>query len=939
MGTRTYTYNNQDSQIIRLVDNGLGEIIKIRNNTLSDTHKNYILKDNNTVDDDGYSINITVNACDYYDVYFKPVNGSKIEKFRNVQLSSTFKSYYDSDGDKDSQSWEDDEGLEDLNQENNYIYPDITFKNYETNEVDYEFDGSGCIYLGQEHSVEYVETRTNSYSDWDDYSYTSYDSSEITYKNTAIGEANYVDVNVIGNQDSNKFMYYTRCNSDGDEFTNVFRTASNDQTYTNIIAFDDKYDFNGTDIPPHFAQCSTKLQVTPSISWYSSEEYLAFTVFSRRTYTLTGSNTGKIFQNSYKVEHSIEHKIKSILIYVDCAFAVFTPSWYSPGLDMPQHYLYSTFKDSEYYEESYIKQNGIRLQHIPCYDLLMRSKNSDKYLYLSYQYFLINLSPDGLPKMETRVSNPFETNIPKEHRWVQLLGMGGYDRVTGYNAIVRLVDKNTRELIKDIVVVEDGYVRYTEYWYVKTYSSENDFVVGELADVPYTWNNKIENRVYYPIVKPWASVHMNVFPEQKKNEPFGKKREKNWTYKTVKSKLNSNFTKIYFPFYREITIDADKEFDDVHEKIKEYGRTLSPFRVETFTCHGCRIEYDKDSRELNGRDSIAMSKQRNFKRTDWDKIHDIVDQYNESIFSNNNMYWNVFVESCFGQGIKTEQTRGSDITSNFINSTFDILPGRANAFVTIGAVGTHCDYGNRTGWGVGSSIMCKFMSDTITYYELSDNFNNFVKNCKEQTFKIIRNFYNNNFSEMLFCLKDEITKLEWLETKDLINEDLYNQGRRYFIQYDWNKTLDDGNPHPCYNASDNYFNIPEREYRINDGFIGLIKDAMCVSMTNNDDKWGCFKKFDNPQGGLEFLYKDMVDRCKNNIKQCGKNIQTLYKNSLSSSYYCWLASISSIIEPRMFVYGKLKNAKFLDYPEEEAEMKKWLTSDDDLNNLVEATTE
>ena len=150
-------------------------------------------------------------------------------------------------------------------------------------------------------------------------------------------------------------------------------------------------------------------------------------------------------------------------------------------------------------------------------------------------------------------------------------------------------------------------------------------MVGELADVPYTWNNKIENRVYYPIVKPWASVHMNVFPEQKKNEPFGKKREKNWTYKTVKSKLNSNFTKIYFPFYREITIDADKEFDDVHEKIKEYGRTLSPFRVETFTCHGCRIEYDKDSRELNGRDSIAMSKQRNFKRTDWDKIHDIVD--------------------------------------------------------------------------------------------------------------------------------------------------------------------------------------------------------------------------------------------------------------------------------------------------------------------------
>lgn len=236
------------------------------------------------------------------------------------------------------------------------------------------------------------------------------------------------------------------------------------------------------------------------------------------------------------------------------------------------------------------------------------------------------------------------------------------------------------------------------------------------------------------------------------------------------------------------------------------------------------------------------------------------------------MYWNVFGESCFGQGIKTEQTRGCDINSNFINSTFDILPGRANAFVTVGAVGTHCDYGNRTGWGVGSSIMCKFMSDTITYKELSDNFNNFVKNCKEQTFKIIRNFYNNNFSEMLFCLKDETTQLEWLETKDLINEDLYNQGRRYFIQYDWDKTLGDGNPDPCYNASDNYFDIPEREYRINDGFIGLIKDAMCVSMTNDDDKWGCFKKFDNPQGGLEFLYKDMVDRCKENIKQCGQNI-------------------------------------------------------------------
>ena len=41
----------------------------------------------------------------------------------------------------------------------------------------------------------------------------------------------------------------------------------------------------------------------------------------------------------------------------------------------------------------------------------------------------------------------------------------------------------------------------------------------------------------------------------------------------------------------------------------------------------------------------------------------------------------------------------------------------------------------------------------------------------------------------------------------------------------------------------------------------------------------------------------------------------------------------------MFVSGKLKNAKFLDYPEEEAEMKKWLTSDDDLYNLCLASTE
>ena len=41
----------------------------------------------------------------------------------------------------------------------------------------------------------------------------------------------------------------------------------------------------------------------------------------------------------------------------------------------------------------------------------------------------------------------------------------------------------------------------------------------------------------------------------------------------------------------------------------------------------------------------------------------------------------------------------------------------------------------------------------------------------------------------------------------------------------------------------------------------------------------------------------------------------------------------------MFVYGKLKNAKFLDYPEEDSEMKKWLASDDDLNNLFKASTE
>ena len=222
-----------------------------------------------------------------------------------------------------------------------------------------------------------METRTNSYSDWEDYSYTSYDSSEITYKKTAIGEADYVDVNVIGNQDSNKFMYYTRCNSDGDEFTNVFRTTSNDQTYTNVIAFDDKYDLNGADIPLHFALFSTDLQNSFFPSWYSSEESLDLNVFKsgRIPYITIQSNTGKIFQNSYKVEHSIEHKVKSILIYVDCAFAVFTPS-----SNNEDNKLYTT--NSDCYKETDDNFSNIYAT-IPCKDILMSASGSNKYLYLN----------------------------------------------------------------------------------------------------------------------------------------------------------------------------------------------------------------------------------------------------------------------------------------------------------------------------------------------------------------------------------------------------------------------------------------------------------------------------------------------------------------------------------------------------------------------------
>lgn len=930
--------DTRTSTIVREVkhdfpENGLYEVIKVYNPNRTTERRDQIIGWSS--EGDNYRETYTVEKCMYYDVYLKPVNGSIINLVSRARLSEYHVSSSGTNQDDYSNSWK----SPDIDGGEEYSWEDVSLEaeswNRSTQETDYHFDGAGCLYIGEEYEEKYTCTRVEEI-DWDeDSSYKSYDEDVDTYIYEVQGETDYIDVKINGNKSADKFIYYSY-DKDDYQKTYVLRVTPSKQTYTNVVAFNERYETGGSDLPSYFQIFPTTMvgSVSNRVSMLNTNTEL--NKLTNAHYNLLDEKSSELdaFEQRYDVKHSDENKIKSMLIYVDKAFAVFTPSPdYRPSTK--KHYFYSTYKEAKKYEESYIKQYGawVCLQTIPCYDLLMRSRRTDKYLYLSSQDF----SNKQSSPLQTRVSTPME-NIPTEHRWIQLLGMTSDNKITGYNAIVRIVSKTSQSKIRNIAVVESWYVRSTDYWFAKTYQGKNDFVIPDDIEMSLTPNNKIENRIYYPIVKPWAAVHMNVFPEEKENEAFGITRTNNWKFNLVNSKLKEKFltdVPIHDIFFIDIFANADSDFDVVDEKVKEYGRTISPFRVETFTCHGCRKEYDKDSQASgNGRNSIVVAKKTGFKTTGWNKIHDISSEYNASIFSNEHMYWNVFVESCFGQGIKSEQARRNDINSIFINSTGDVLPGRQNAFAVFDAVGTHVGYGEPDSGMYGcSTFMCKLMSDTITYQELSDNFNNWVKRYKEQTFNIIRDFYDNNFSEMLFCLKDENTRQEWLETKDMISEDLSNQGRRYFAQYDWEKTRKNGNPNPNYWASGNYFDIEGKKYRINDGFIGLIKDAMCNIGNNNP--WKCFKEFDNPQGGFELLYRDMVYRCRNNIIQCGKDIWNMYRNAIQSTgqWIIEIATASSIVEPRMFVSGKLKNAKFLDYPEEEAEMKKWLTSDDDLVKL------
>jgi hypothetical protein len=65
-------------------------------------------------------------------------------------------------------------------------------------------------------------------------------------------------------------------------------------------------------------------------------------------------------------------------------------------------------------------------------------------------------------------------------------------------------------------------------------------------------------------------------------------------------------------------------------------------------------------------------------------------------------------------------------------------------------------------------------------------------------------------------------------------DDLTNyRGTKYFPQYDWKPTYEDGSPNPNYNRSANFFDPDDKKFRINNGFIGWIKNKL-FNMDDND---------------------------------------------------------------------------------------------------------
>ena len=327
-------------------------------------------------------------------------------------------------------------------------------------------------------------------------------------------------------------------------------------------------------------------------------------------------------------------------------------------------------------------------------------KNSDGYnLYCSKRDYdasypkTLNqdeLSPDS--RLRGMV-NSEHYNITRLNRWIRALKvttpLNGYSgRISGFYNIVAIFSPGDR--ISGMVDCTSSFNRFTRYWLL-----QDNTTIGVLrcSDIIPTGLN--HNIILSPIFKPWAAVELVAFaptPVDGGNGNFGVSvPDNNSTYKLIHQKLIDQYTSKYVTSYVYNTTDEmnltgsnEEKQEKLIKGLMKYYKTQSPFRIEHFLCHGARREKDEDT-PRSGRCGLMVNDAFGLGNESFGILHSKCKSE-----TNLSLKWNIFSQSCFGQGVCFQYSTSPN--SHVISGGSDVIYD-SDIAAWFSACGTSIGYG------------------------------------------------------------------------------------------------------------------------------------------------------------------------------------------------------------------------------------------------------
>ena len=370
--------------------------------------------------------------------------------------------------------------------------------------------------------------------------------------------------------------------------------------------------------------------------------------------------------------------------------------------------------------------------------------------------------------------------IDVAHRWIKYTN-NYYGKVDEEPNIIKFVEFN-EESHPDQIGWTYPWARFANHWAVTKWNggaTNPDYV--RIVHECFPINGLKTNITLYPVFKPWAECDFTMFKEcpPGKGEPFSKT-----SISFLKRILEKHYCNPFGDSFRQHWyVDARQETHKSWSVISRYLKTISPFKNEFWFLHGARKEYslDRINDKYNGYSALAFENvifegglDGCIKNDLFRKLHDI------------HMKWNptsslgLWFASCYSGGMQSEPTRPV-LHNCLISDTSKILPGVSDICCICGATAQHTSVGNlRDGFFSDMLVRTIYTNSSLRdYLSLTIGFNNRINNLVCQVFAVLREFFNKNFNLMMDILRPELEQ-QWLDTKQQIQDDLNNNGEKYF---------------------------------------------------------------------------------------------------------------------------------------------------------------